>query len=240
MNERDHFRGQVAVVTGGGRGIGRAVAVSLATRGAKVFVAARTTQELTETEALINSRGGWAKAVVCDVSSSKEVDALFDAAEAEGPVTLLVCAAATLGKKSFEDLTESEWRAVMDVNLNGMFLCIKRAFPGMRMAGGGRIVTIGSLSGVYGVEKFPGLSAYNVSKYGVIGLTEAVAVEGRQHNISAICISPGAVDTQMLRDANPALKALLRPEAMAEIVITMLDPVTAPASGTNVTLFSNG
>ena len=76
----------------------------------------------------------------------------------------------------------------------------------MRQAEQGRIVTISSLSGVYATEKFPGLAAYNVSKYGVIGLTEAIAVEGKEHGISAICLSPGAVDTEMLRRANPALR----------------------------------
>ena len=81
----------------------------------------------------------------------------------------------------------------------------------MRPAGEGRIVTIASLSGVYATEKFPGLAAYNVSKYGVIGLTEAIAVEGRPHGISAICVSPGAVDTQMLRRANPDLRPGLTP-----------------------------
>ena len=85
----------------------------------------------------------------------------------------------------------------------------------MRAAGGGRIVNIASLSGVYATEKFPGLTAYNVSKYGVVGLTEAVAVEGRELGISAICISPGAVDTEMLRAANPELRARLTPEDVA-------------------------
>jgi NAD(P)-dependent dehydrogenase (short-subunit alcohol dehydrogenase family) len=109
----------------------------------------------------------------------------------------------------------------------------------MRPAGGGRIVNIASLSGVYATEKFPGLTAYNVSKYGVIGLTEAIAVEGREHGVSAICVSPGAVDTDMLRAANPSLRPGLTPEDMAGLIVALLDGPFAAASGANIPLFSN-
>src|SRR4029077_2924211 len=104
----------------------------------------------------------------------------------------------------------------LEVNLTGTFLCCRAAFTAMRAAGGGRIVNIASLSGVYATEKFPGLTAYNVSKYGVIGLTEAIAAEGKADDISAICVSPGAVDTQMLRRANPELRPSLAPPDVAE------------------------
>jgi len=92
---------------------------------------------------------------------------------------------------------------------------------------------------VYATEKFPGLAAYNVSKYGVIGLTEAIAVEGKEHGISAICLSPGAVDTEMLRRANPALRPGLTPGDVAELIVALLDSRLAPASGANIPLFSN-
>jgi NAD(P)-dependent dehydrogenase (short-subunit alcohol dehydrogenase family) len=103
----------------------------------------------------------------------------------------------------------------------------------------GRIVTIASLSGVYATEKFPGLAAYNASKYGVVGLTEALAVEGKKHGISAICVSPGAVDTEMLRRANPDLRPGLTPEDVAELILALLDSPLVPASGANIPLFSN-
>jgi NAD(P)-dependent dehydrogenase (short-subunit alcohol dehydrogenase family) len=109
----------------------------------------------------------------------------------------------------------------------------------MRAAGEGRIVNIASLSGVYATEKFPGLTAYNVSKYGVIGLTEAIAAEGRAHGISAICISPGAVDTEMLHQANPELRPGLTPGDVAELIVALLDAPLAAASGANIPLFSN-
>jgi NAD(P)-dependent dehydrogenase (short-subunit alcohol dehydrogenase family) len=109
----------------------------------------------------------------------------------------------------------------------------------MAGAGEGRIITIGSLSGVYGTEKFPGLAAYNVSKFGVIGLTEAIAVEGKQHGISAVCLSPGAVDTEMLRRANPALRPGLTPQDMATLIVALLDSPLPAVSGANIPLFSN-
>jgi NAD(P)-dependent dehydrogenase (short-subunit alcohol dehydrogenase family) len=106
-------------------------------------------------------------------------------------------------------------------------------------AGDGRIVNFGSLSGIYATEKFAGLAAYNVSKYGVIGLTEAIAVEGKEHGISAICLSPGAVDTEMLRRANPALRPGLTPDDVAELIVALLDSPLASVSGANIPLFSN-
>jgi NAD(P)-dependent dehydrogenase (short-subunit alcohol dehydrogenase family) len=109
----------------------------------------------------------------------------------------------------------------------------------MRSAGEGRIVNIASLSGVYATEKFPGLTAYNVSKYGVVGLTEAIAAEGKGLGIIATCVSPGAVDTQMLRQANSGLRPGLTAGDVARLIVALLDSPMAPASGANIPLFSN-
>jgi len=128
----------------------------------------------------------------------------------------------------------------MRVNLTGVFNCCRAAFTMMRAAGGGRIVNIASLSGVYATEKFPGLAAYNTTKYGVIGLTEAIAVEGKAFGITAFCLSPGAVDTDMLRRANPSLRAGVTAGQVATMIVTMLDTSFSIASGANVPLFSNG
>ena len=145
-----------------------------------------------------------------------------------------------LSKVRFIQTTLETWEQTLATNLTGMFLCCRAAFRSMRTAGGGRIVNLASLSGVYGTEKFPGLAAYNVSKYGVIGLTEAIAVEGREYGISALCISPGAVDTEMLRQANPALKPGLKPADVAQLIVTLLDQPMDCFSGANIPLFSNG
>jgi NAD(P)-dependent dehydrogenase (short-subunit alcohol dehydrogenase family) len=205
----------------------------------RVVLAARDSEALEAVAREINQAGGKALAVPSDVGRREEVEHLFAAVERVGPLAALVCAAAVLTPALFEETTLEIWDQTLAVNLTAAFLCCRAAFGAMRAAGGGRIVNIASLSGVYATEKFPGLTAYNVSKYGVIGLTEAIAVEGREHGISAICVSPGAVDTEMLRVANPALRPGLTPEDVARLIVVLLDGPFAAASGANITLFSN-
>jgi NAD(P)-dependent dehydrogenase (short-subunit alcohol dehydrogenase family) len=228
--------GRRAVVTGASRGIGAATAEAMAAVGADVVLASRDRQALDSVAGRIRDRGGKATTAPTDVGSATEVERLFDTA---GPVAALVCAAAVLTSASFTETTDEIWEETLSVNLTGTFLCCRTAFAAMRAAGGGRIVTIASLSGVYATEKFPGLAAYNVSKYGVIGLTEALAVEGKELGISAICVSPGAVDTEMLRRANPALRPGLTPAQVAGLIVALIDSPLAPASGANIPLFSN-
>ena len=151
-----------------------------------------------------------------------------------------MCAAGTLTSAAIAETTSEIWEQTLAVNLTGSFLCCRGAFTAMTAGGGGRIVNIASLSGVYATEKFPGLTAYNVSKYGVVGLTEAIAVEGRDLGISAVCLSPGAVDTEMLRRANPELRPGLSAGDVAEVILALLDTPMVAASGANVPLFSNG
>jgi len=231
--------GRVAVVTGASRGIGAATAEAIAGAGAHVVLAAWDRDALDRVAGRIRQAGGEATAVPTDVSQDAEVEHLFAAAGAAGPVAALVCAAGVLTSAPFVETTTEIWEQTLRVNLTGSFLCCRAAFTAMRPAGEGRIVTIASLSGVYATEKFPGLAAYNVSKYGIIGLTEAIAVEGREHGISAICVSPGAVDTEMLRRANPALRPGLTPDDVAGLIVALLDSPLVPASGANIPLFSN-
>jgi NAD(P)-dependent dehydrogenase (short-subunit alcohol dehydrogenase family) len=231
--------GRVAVVTGASRGIGAATAQALAAAGAHVVLAARDRIRLAGVAGRIADAGGLATPAPADVGRADHVERVFAAAAQAGPVAALVCAAAVLESVPFADTTPEVWEETLRVNLTGCFLCCRAAFTAMRAGGGGRIVNIGSLSGVYATEKFPGLAAYNVSKFGVIGLTEAIAVEGRPHGISAICVSPGAVDTEMLRRANPALRPGLTPPDVAKLILALLDSPLAPASGANIPLFSN-
>jgi NAD(P)-dependent dehydrogenase (short-subunit alcohol dehydrogenase family) len=231
--------GRLALVTGASRGIGAATAEALADAGARVVLAARSGDALEAVAAAIRDRGGDARAVVTDVGRPEQVDALFATVAEAGPVAALVCAAAVLTRAPLEQTTSELWERTLAVNLTGAFLCCRAAFGAMRPAGGGRIVNIASLSGVYATEKFPGLAAYNVSKYGVIGLTEAIAVEGKSCGITAICLSPGAVDTQMLRDANPQLRPGLTPADVARLIVALLDSPLVAASGANIPLFSN-
>jgi NAD(P)-dependent dehydrogenase (short-subunit alcohol dehydrogenase family) len=240
VGDRGHWlTGRVAIVTGASRGIGAATAEAIAAAGAHVVLAARDRDALAAVARRIEAAGGQATPVPTDVSKSGDVEHLFASAGETGPPAALVCAAGVLTSAPFDETTRDIWEETLGVNLTGSFLCCRAAFTAMRAAGEGRIVNIASLSGVYATEKFPGLAAYNVSKYGVIGLTEAIAVEGREHGISAICVSPGAVDTQMLRKANPQLRPGLTPGDVAELILALLDSPLAPASGANIPLFSN-
>ncbi len=240
MAEPRHWlAGRLALVTGASRGIGAATAEAIAAAGARVVLAARDREALDSVAARIRYAGGQATTAPTDVSSVSEVERLFAAVEAGGTLAALVCAAGVLTSAPFAETTPEIWEQTLAVNLTGSFLCCRQAFSAMRAAGEGRIVNIASLSGVYATEKFPGLSAYNVSKYGVIGLTEAIAVEGKSHGISAICVSPGAVDTEMLRRANPDLRPGLTPGQVAQLIVGLLDSPLAPASGANIPLFSN-
>jgi NAD(P)-dependent dehydrogenase (short-subunit alcohol dehydrogenase family) len=227
------------VVTGASRGIGAATATAVAAAGAHVVLAARDRPALDGVAGRIKDAGGQATPVPTDVNDEAAIERLFAEVAGVGQVGALVCAAGVLTPAPFAETTRAMWDETLGVNLTGTFLCCRAAFTAMAPAGAGRIVTIGSLSGVYATEKFPGLAAYNVSKYGVIGLTEAIAVEGREHGISAVCLSPGAVDTEMLRRANPALRPGLTPDEVAELIVALLDGPLAPVSGANIPLFSN-
>jgi NAD(P)-dependent dehydrogenase (short-subunit alcohol dehydrogenase family) len=229
---------RLAVVTGASRGIGAAAAEALAAAGARVVLAARDRRALESVATRIRESGGEARAVPTDVSKMQDVERLFATVGTDGPLAALVCAAGVLTPAPLTETTSEIWGRTLGVNLTGSFLCCREAFTAMR-ASGGRIVNIASLSGVYATEKFPGLTAYNVSKYGVIGLTEAIAVEGKELGISAICLSPGAVDTQMLRQANPELRPGLTPPEVAEMIVALLDSPMVAASGANIPLFSN-
>jgi len=231
--------GRLAVVTGASRGIGAATAAAVAAAGAHVVLAARDGRALDSVAGRIKDAGGQATPLATDVSDEAAVERLFAEVDGMGRLSALVCAAAVLTPALFAETTPAMWRETLEVNLTGAFLCCRAAFTAMVRSGEGRMVNIASLSGVYATEKFPGLAAYNVSKYGVIGLTEAIAVEGREHGISAICLSPGAVDTEMLRRANPALRPGLTPDDVAELIVALLDSPLAPASGANIPLFSN-
>ncbi len=232
--------GQVAIVTGASRGIGRATAARFAAEGASIVLAARDSAALEANVRAIAEAAGRALAVPTDVADEASVQALFArTAEAFGPVTILVNAAGAIANVPFHEMDAATWDHVLAVNLRGTFLCCREAFRAMIPNGGGVIVNLSSLSGMPGVEKFPGLSAYNSSKYGVAGLSEILAVEGRPHSIRVIAISPGAVDTEMLRQAAPHLRPGMTPDELARILVFLVGPDARPLSGVNLPIFSN-
>jgi NAD(P)-dependent dehydrogenase (short-subunit alcohol dehydrogenase family) len=233
--------GKVALITGASRGIGRATAIRFAQAGAAVALAARDTVALDRVAMEIETSGGVALACPCDVADEDSVIALFRrVANALGPVDLLVNSAGAIAQARFENLDTAVWDHVLGVNLRGVFLCCREAFRTMIPRGGGVIINLSSLSGVKGVEKFPGLSAYNVSKYGVAGLTEILAVEGKPHHIRVVAVSPGAVDTEMLRAAAPHLKPDMTPDELARILLFLASSDARPLSGSNIEIYSNG
>jgi NAD(P)-dependent dehydrogenase (short-subunit alcohol dehydrogenase family) len=230
---------KVAIITGASRGIGRAIATLFAAEGAAVVLAARDAEQLEMNAGTITQAGGRALASPVDVADEASVANLFArTSEAFGQVDILVNAAGAFARAPFAEMTTATWDAVLNVNLRGTFLCCREAFRVMPPRGG-IIVNFSSLSGVPKVEKFPGNGAYVTSKFGVAGLSEALALEGKPLSIRVVAVSPGAVDTEMLRAAAPQLKAGMTPEQMARIALFLVGPVAAPLHGTNLEIYSN-
>src|SRR5436190_12403946 len=190
------IKGRVVIITGAGRGVGRATSLRFAREGARVVLFSRTPAPLDDIAAELTHEGFPFLAIVGDVSREEDVQVLFQQAlQAFGRVDILVNCAGVVAVRPFAEMDASTWDHVLGVNLRGTFLCCHEAFHIMAAQHYGVIVNLSSLSGVKGVEKFPGLSAYNVSKAGVASLTEILAVEGKPYNIRVSPVSPGAVDT---------------------------------------------
>jgi NAD(P)-dependent dehydrogenase (short-subunit alcohol dehydrogenase family) len=231
---------RVTIITGAGRGVGRATALRFAREGARVVLFSRTAAHLAEVVTQIEQEGYSTLSIVGDVSREDDVQALFrQVMETYGRVDTLINCAGIVAVRPFVEMDAATWDAVINVNLRGTFLCCREAFRIMVAQLSGVIVNISSLSGVKGVEKFPGLSAYNVSKSGVASLTEILAVEGKPYNIRVCAVSPGAVDTEMLRQAAPHLRPGMTPADMAEILLFLADDSGRMLSGTNLEIFSN-
>ena len=140
-------------------------------------------------------------------------------------------------QRAIRDLALADFEEVMRINLTGTLLCSREALGCMRP--GGAIVNISSLSGVPGVQKFEGFTAYGLSKFGVAGLTEMTALEGAPLGIRTNSVSPGAVNTQMLQQAAPGLEPALEPEDVAEVVCFLLSDQSRACNGSNLTVTGN-
>jgi NAD(P)-dependent dehydrogenase (short-subunit alcohol dehydrogenase family) len=165
----------------------------------------------------------------CDVSDESQVEKAFRAIDR---LDALVHCAAVLIKKGIDDMTAQDWDDQLGASLRGAFLCSREAFRLMRDSGGA-IVMVSSLSGVAGAEKFPGMSAYVAAKSGLAGLTEALAVEGRPRGIRVNAVSPGSVDTPMLKIAGVE-GPRLAPAQVARVIVWLASPESAPLSGANL------
>lgn len=195
----------VALVTGGGRGIGRAVALALAGAGAAVAVTGRSAASMEETVAVISAGGGRAIALPGDVGDPEAVRAAFAATRAAfGPVSVLVANAGITASMKLIDTPDALWEQIMRVNVSGAFYCCKAAAPDMIAAGWGRIITIASIGGLQGM---PYSAAYSASKHALIGLTRSLAGELARHGITVNAVCPGWTATAMLEEAVANLAA---------------------------------
>ncbi len=188
--------GKVALVTGAGRGIGRACALRLAAEGAKVVAAGRQAAPLLQTVQQITARGGEGKAIPADVSSSDDVATLLGALEQSfGRLDIVVNNAGTHLVADVERTSEQDWDRVLDVNLKGTYLVCRAAIPLVRRSGGGSIINIGSILSIVGMKD---RAAYCASKGGVLLLSKAMALDLAPDKIRVNCVCPGAVLTEMM------------------------------------------
>jgi 3-hydroxybutyrate dehydrogenase len=189
----------VALVTGGGRGIGEAVARALAGAGAAVAVAARSIDQLERVTEAIRAAGGRAAAVVCDVTSTESVRAAFANARTElGPVDILVNNAGIAESAPLAALDEAMWERHLDINLTGTYRCTREALPAMIERGFGRVINMASMAGRVGGAY---ISAYSASKHGVLGFTRSIALEVATKGVTVNAICPGYVESDMSRAA---------------------------------------
>jgi 3-oxoacyl-[acyl-carrier protein] reductase len=201
------LNGQVAIVTGASRGIGRAVALKLSAAGAAVVVTATTLEAAQKTAGEIEAAGGKALALKTDVSVSAEVEALFkEAVAAFGKVDVLVNNAGITKDGLLLRMKDADWDAVLDVNLKGAFLCIREAAKLMSKARYGRIVNVSSVVGEMGN---PGQANYCASKAGMVGLTKSVAKELARRNVTVNAVTPGFIETDMTAELSEKAKEAL-------------------------------
>jgi len=196
------IEGKVAVVTGAGRGIGRAIALELARMGVKVALAARNASELEQTT---RASGGAASVIPTDMRKKEEVHRLLDqAASTLGPVDILVNAAGIGVFGKVTEFSDADYDVILDTNLRGIFMACRYVLPSMIARGKGDIVNIASIAGKVGSAT---RAVYCASKFGVVGFTQSLAEEVRQHGIRVSVVCPGSTDTTFSSDPHREGKA---------------------------------
>ena len=217
-----NLEGKAAIVTGGSRGIGRSIAEALVRSGTNVCITARTRDALQVTAADLSSKkGGRVFGQICDVREYGQVQELFQHVSSEfGGLDILVNNAGIGIFAPVEGMTPGDFRAVLETNITGVFYCCHEAIPMMKHRGGGYIVNISSLAGT---NAHPQMAAYNASKFGLNGFSEALMQEVRHDGIKVSYIMPGSVNTEFGGDVpNPGKAWQLQPEDIADVVVNLL------------------
>ena len=216
------LKGKVAIVTGGTKGIGRAIADALVREGVNVCISARSRSEIDETiGALCALKAGNATGIVSDVCNYSQVKPLFELTVGQfGGLDILINNAGIGLFQTVEEMTPEDFRSVLETNLFGVFYCCHEAIPLMKQRGGGHIINMSSLAGV---NAHPKMAAYNASKFGLNGFSEALMQEVRHDNIKVSYIMPGSVNTQFGGDEPSADQAWqLQPPDIARAVLDLL------------------
>ncbi|MCZ6771808.1 MAG: SDR family NAD(P)-dependent oxidoreductase [Proteobacteria bacterium] len=222
---------RVVIVTGGGRGIGRAICQRFAADGAQVVAASRSTPDLEETKELIEAAGGRCSIHATDVCCEDDINGLIETTLGRhGRVDVMVNNAGVAPLANIEELDASLFDTIMSVNVRAVFLGCRAVWPVMKKHGGGVIISTSSCASV---DPFPGFTAYGASKSWVNAWTKALAEEGRSVAIRVFAVAPGAVETRMLRDAFPEFPSdqTLQPSDVADVVFTVADPTCRHSSG---------
>jgi 3-oxoacyl-[acyl-carrier protein] reductase len=218
--------GKVALVTGAGRGIGKAIALALANSGCPVMLAARTAAELEEVRKEIEQSGGLARAVEADLTRDDDIENLVsESRRAYGAVDVLINNAGWGRRAAVERMAIQDLDQTLRVNLRAPMLLAKYLVPGMREKGDGAVINIGSVSGKSGEANG---AAYSASKFGLIGFTQSLYEEVREHGIKVAVILPGFVDTPMI----PPVKHLDRSKMIQadDVAQAVLYVLNAPAT----------
>ncbi|MFN2134194.1 MAG: SDR family oxidoreductase [Anaerolineae bacterium] len=215
------LEGKVAIVTGGGTGIGKGIAQAFAGEGCTVVIASRNEARLRAAAESLRRTGAEIAAIPTDVTVEPQVKALFARTmDRFGRLDILVNSSGAFDGGPIDEISLEAWDKVIGANLTGPFLCIREAFPIMKAAGGGRIINIGSISAQRTREQ---MAPYTASKFGIWGLTQAAALEGRPHGIAVSCLHPGntAVERRTVGGREADQEPMIATEEMARVALLM-------------------